>query len=272
MRKKLIGIGICLGLMFVLVSCKEGGNMENTDKTDEMVQEETTISEEEAMRNIASLKQLRECAQKGEMPSAEVEESIKNDAVLLKDARIEDIREELLLLLMSDHPEYLMTAYEMGLTQYFMPEFDVLAESEIDPTVCKHTIKMVQSVKATEVLRLAGLFHDFARPACAVKGEGGSMTYNGHDIEGAKIAETIMKRLEFDKDMINQVAKLIRYHDYKLTAEEDAISKAIDEVGKDTYFDLLELLKGDILAQIPNPSNKKLTEMEKIIEMSQKYK
>ena len=90
----------------------------------------------------------------------------------------ERIQVELVKLLVSDHPEKLLTAYETGLTAVFLPEFDRMMETgQNNPhhcyTVGEHTIQAVKNVPSDKVLRLTMLLHDVAKPACKVTDEQG---------------------------------------------------------------------------------------------------
>ena len=67
----------------------------------------------------------------------------------------ERIRTELEKLLVSDHPEKLRTAYETGLTRYFLPEFDVcMATPQNNPHHCysvgEHILHSVTAAAAGE--------------------------------------------------------------------------------------------------------------------------
>ena len=74
----------------------------------------------------------------------------------LRRISVERIRTELTKLLLSDHPERLLTAQELGLTRVFLPEFDrMLATTQENPhhiyNVGMHTIRALQYLVGRDV-------------------------------------------------------------------------------------------------------------------------
>ena len=72
----------------------------------------------------------------------------------LEHVSAERIQTELVKLLVSDHPDYLRTAWETGLTREFLPEFDACMETEQNTphhcyTVGEHILKVLQRLRMT---------------------------------------------------------------------------------------------------------------------------
>lgn len=79
------------------------------------------------------------------------------------------------------------------------------------------------SLKALDIapveIRLAALFHDIGKPRC----KNGEHFY-GHDKVGAEMTRTIMERLKFPKQEIDETVNLVRWHMFyvpKTIVEED---------------------------------------------------
>ncbi len=113
---------------------------------------------------------------------------------------------------------------ELGVLAAFLPEFKEMV-GFFQPgvyhcyTADEHTIiaisnveklgeetsfmaKLFQALKNRDILYLALLFHDIAKP----------ISVSGHEIIGAEIANTIMNRLGYSRDEIEMVQFLVRYH------------------------------------------------------------
>lgn len=87
----------------------------------------------------------------------------------LEHVSAERIQTELVKLLVSDHPDYLRTAWETGLTREFLPEFDACMETEQNTphhcyTVGEHILKSLTEIENDRLLRITMLLHDIAKP------------------------------------------------------------------------------------------------------------
>ncbi|MEO0130445.1 MAG: HD domain-containing protein [candidate division WOR-3 bacterium] len=63
-----------------------------------------------------------------------------------------------------------------------------------------------------EVLKLAGLFHDVAKPLTIKNSENGEVHFYGHETVGSKIMKKVLKDLKLSNDDIQHITKLIFYH------------------------------------------------------------
>lgn len=184
-------------------------------------------------------------------------EAMRDQARFLKDISAERICTELTKMLVSDHPERLEEAYELGLTQVFLPEFDAMMQTpQNNPyhlyDVGHHTLKVMEAVPATTVLRYTALFHDIGKPQCKTTDDNGVDHFYGHPEASAKLAETIMRRLKMDNDTIEQVCRLVRNHDYGLSGKGPGIKsfrKFIAQLGAEYFEDYLAIRKGDMAGQ-----------------------
>lgn len=76
--------------------------------------------------------------------------------------------------------------------------------------------RLFQSIKEKDVLYLAVLFHDIAKP----------ITVSGHEIIGAEIANSVMERLGYGQNEIQKVKFLVRHH---LTMEQVAFRRNLND-------------------------------------------
>lgn len=220
---------------------------------------------EDALRIMRA---VRFSAQLGYEIEEQTEVAIRALAQTLEHISVERIQVELVKLLVSAHPDYMLRLYELGLTKVFLPEFDQIMETQQNNphhmySVGIHTIEAMKGVSNDKILRLTMLLHDIGKPATKVTDALGVDHFHGHPNKGAEMARSILKRLRFDNDTIDKVSLLILYHDYgnaeKITPA--FARKLIYKVGIDNFPRLLEIKKADTLAQSMLDREKKLNKL-----------
>ena len=188
--------------------------------------------------------------------------SIASHAGDLQKISAERIRVELTKLLLSGHPERLLTAYKTGITKIVLPEFDRMiateqenphhiynvgihsihavkylaakfsaitaTPNEIVPTVLTDTGMNseypVFTKKEQTALRYAALLHDVGKPDTKTIDEEGIAHFYRHPQLSAELARGILRRLKFDNDTIALVTLLIREHDIRYAHHGQSIS------------------------------------------------
>ncbi|MBQ3512502.1 MAG: CCA tRNA nucleotidyltransferase [Lachnospiraceae bacterium] len=206
---------------------------------------------EDALRMMRA---VRFSAQLGYDIEEKTKEAIVELAPNLKNISAERIQVELVKLLQSPHPDYLRVAYELGMTKVIMPEFDKAMETpQNNPhhmyNVGEHLLHTLLEVRPDRSLRIAALLHDIAKPDTETKDNGGISHFHGHAEAGEERAAVILRRLKFDNDTINKVKKYVKYHDYKIEATPRAVRRALNKIGKEYFYEVLELKQADMLAQ-----------------------
>ena len=219
---------------------------------------------EDALRIMRA---VRFSAQLGYEIEEATKEAMKALAQNLKDVSAERIHTELVKLLCSQHPESIRTAYELGLTKIFMPEFDLMMETpqnhphHVD-SVGEHTIKGMELIEADRILRLSMLLHDVGKPQVKTTDKNGRDHFHGHQQVSADIAVNILKRLKFDNKSIRMVRLLCLYHDNRADAEGSLVRHEINEVGEELYPLLLKVRRADIMAQSTYLRQEKLSRVD----------
>ena len=145
--------------------------------------------EEDALRMMRA---VRFSAQLGYEIEEETRNAIQTLAGNLANISAERIQVELVKLLVSDHPDYLRTAYETGMTKIFFPEFDKAMETvQNNPhhkyTVGEHMLHTLEHVRKDKVLRLTMVLHDIAKPETLQTDESGIDHFHGHAELGEKM-------------------------------------------------------------------------------------
>lgn len=218
---------------------------------------------EDALR---MLRAVRFSGQLGFEIHEETQNAICQLAPTISKVSAERIQVEMVKLMTSAHPDRIRSAYELGLTKVFLPEFDAMMETSQNTkhhcyTVGEHTIQSLLQVKQDKILRLTMLLHDIGKPACRITEDGVDHFY-GHPEKSAEIADAIFRRLKFDNDTRIHVCRLIRFHDVRPNIDEKSVRKMIAKVEPAYFMELLEVKRADVMAQSLYQREEKLAQIQ----------
>lgn len=175
---------------------------------------------EDALR---MLRAVRFAAQLGFSIDEKTKDAIKELAPTLAKVSKERIAVELVKTLVSEHPEEIRTAYELGLTRVFMPELD-----DVMQTLREQSVTAMQHVQPDKRLRLTMLLYGL----------------------GAHEAKAILKRLKFDNATIDFVYHMVKHHADRPPMDNMAlVRKCISEIGLENMPMLIEIKRADIWAK-----------------------
>ena len=206
----------------------------------------------------------------------ETKDAIRKLSGNLTNISAERIYTELNKLLISNNPDRLRDAYELGVTKVIMPEFDTMMDEKQNTkhhmyTVGEHTLQaLIYSAKNSDdlskkdirIIRWALLFHDLGKPSSRIIDEvtGDDHFYN-HPEKSVEIATDIMKRLKFDNDTIGRVKTLVKYHDYRPKLTENSVRKALVKIGVENMPLLFCIKRADTHAQSMYQREEKLNDI-----------
>ena len=157
--------------------------------------------------------------------------AIKNMSARIEIISAERIRDEFTKIILSPSPIIGITLLvETGLADYFLPEVPKL-KLEIDEhhhhkDVYEHSLTVLEQAMGLEerlgganlTLRLAALLHDIGKPKTKQLIPGGGVSFHHHEVVGARMCKERLKKLRFDNNLIDDVAKLtflhLRFHGY----------------------------------------------------------
>ncbi|MBD3234554.1 MAG: HDIG domain-containing protein [candidate division Zixibacteria bacterium] len=114
--------------------------------------------------------------------------------------------------------------------------------------VFEHTMATIDNTPRRLPVRLAALFHDISKPQTRELVDEGA-TFYGHERKGAGIARSVLKRLRYSKDIIDDVRILVYRHMYTDKVTDKGLRRLIRNVGQERIFNLLDLRRADIIAQ-----------------------
>lgn len=193
-------------------------------------------------------------------------EAVKALAPNLQKISAERIQVELVKLVTSPNPDYLRTAYELGITAQILPEFDLCMETPQRHKhhcydVGEHILHSMIGVGPDKVLRLGMLFHDIGKPQTLTIDPDGTTHNKRHPFEGEKITRKVMRRLKIDNDTTDKVTKLVLYHDYDIAPTEAGVRRAINRMGEDIFAMIFTVRRADIAAQSDYMREEKLAKV-----------
>jgi tRNA nucleotidyltransferase (CCA-adding enzyme) len=209
--------------------------------------------DEDALR---ILRAVRFAAQLDFEIDGETKKAVKRHTMYLKDISAERIQVELTKLITSEHPEKIVDAYELGITGIILPEFDSMMQTEQNNpyhlyTVGMHTVKVMENIPATPVLRYTALLHDAGKPKCKVTGDDGRDHFYGHPDVSEKIAEKVLKRLKLDNNTIKLVCLLVKYHDFGTAMQitPKNFRRFLSKLGVDNFEGYMCIKRADMAGQ-----------------------
>lgn len=211
--------------------------------------------QEDALR---MLRGLRFAATLGFQIEATTAKAIHQNAHLLSHVSAERIATELLKLLCGQYVGKFLTDF---------PDVMTIIIPELTPSVgfdqrthyhsydiYHHVVRTVEWVSPTPVLRLAALLHDIAKPQTFRLDDRGVGHFFGHAIEGAVVAEGILRRLKLSNQVISQVIPLVKLHGLTRDTPLNKLPRLISKLGEEGFFNLLDLDRADSCAKHPHSS------------------
>ena len=230
------------------------------------------LKEDLLRRDFRILRGVRFAAQLGFDLEEETKEGMRLLAPTLANISAERIQVELVKMLTSDRPELIRTAYELGITKIFLPEFDRMMETAQETphhmyTVGEHTIHAMMNVRNDKILRLTMLLHDMGKPGYKTMDAEGVAHFKMHALGSEEIAKTVLKRLKFDNDTLHKVTRLVLNHDYRMPAKAKNVRRAMNQIGEDIFPYYLEVRRADVMAQSTYQREEKLKNLTEVEEL-----
>jgi poly(A) polymerase/tRNA nucleotidyltransferase (CCA-adding enzyme) len=250
---------------------KFGGLNDLKDKTIKAIGQPEQRFQEDYTR---MLRAIRLACQLNFLIEAHTLKTIHDKAEKIFTIAKERINEELTKIIMSAKAEDgFRLLQQIGLLKILIPEL----ESAVNISQNKHHIYDIfeHSVRAlgagaekgfSLAVRLAALLHDIGKPQTK-EGDGPDSTFYNHDLVGANIAKTILKRLDFSNEIIQKTTHLVRYHMfyYALDTVSDAgVRRLLSRLGKENIQDFIDVRICDRLGMgRPKAKPWKLIELER---------
>lgn len=148
---------------------------------------------------------------------------------------------------------------DISLLSHILPEIQDLYgvgqnKHHLEGCVYTHTLMVLELAKPGVVHQFAALLHDVGKPR-ARKEMDGKVTFLKHELYGAEIAEVILRRLKFPKDLAQRIVFLVSNHLRPTTLVSNQVTdKAIRKFIKDMGVhldDILDLEEADGKGKVP---------------------
>ncbi len=202
---------------------------------------------------LRMLRAARFAAQLGFDVEPATRAAIAELAAEIQRVSVERIAQELNRLLVAPEPDRgLELLRETGLLSFVLPELVPLAEDVADrrhKDIWRHTLQVVRQSPPRLAVRWAALLHDAAKPMTRTIDERGEVHFFGHEVKGAELARTVLRRLRQEKALTERVARLVELHlrpaAYDETWTDSAVRRLMVEAG-DLLEDLLDLVAADV--------------------------
>ncbi len=164
---------------------------------------------------LRMLRAVRFAAELGFQIDPVTRAALQQQAGALEHVSTERIAAEMTRLLVADQPALGLEALcDTGLAAYVMPELLPLRSTGQDgrhKDVFGHTLKVVENVAATPILRWAALLHDVGKPKTKTV-QDGKVHFFRHEMVGARMARKILRRLRFDRESSERIQRLVAEH------------------------------------------------------------
>lgn len=164
-----------------------------------------------------------------------------------------DIRSELTRIVMGKFAARVLEEYS-DILKCVLPEIAPCIGCEQhspyhDFDVWTHIARSVGYALPDPVIRYAMLFHDLGKPDCMYLDSKGRGHFKGHGERGRLLAEGIMRRLEFERDMSEQISWLVYHHDKEIPEERRLLKGLINDLGADDLRSLIQCEIADARAK-----------------------
>ena len=221
---------------------------------------------EDALR---MLRAVRFAAQLGFSVEDKTRQAIADMASNLSKISAERVCSELEKLVTSPNPSYLRLAWELGITEIVLPEFDAAMNQQQNNehhflNVGDHTLATMEAIEPERILRFAMLLHDLGKPTCAWLDEKGIIHFTGHAAVSGKMADVILRRLKFDNHSRERIVTLIKNHSLYPPSSDEGVRLAVHQVGPDCFEDFLKVKRADIFGHSQSVRERKLTWLDDI--------
>lgn len=112
--------------------------------------------------------------------------------------------------------------------------------------VFTHTAYVTGAVPAETALRWAALLHDIGKVPCFTRDETGRGHFGGHAQVSARMAQTVLERLNAPEEVRQRAVWLIEHHMLVLLPDETLLSPLLARYGREKLEQLLLLQEADM--------------------------
>jgi len=203
--------------------------------------------------------------------------AITNNSSLIKNVSWERIRDELLKIIASDHPDDgILFLHNTGLLQHILPELEIcFTVPQKSPKrhhiydVGMHSVMALKHCPSQDpITRFATLLHDIGKVKTYWKDSKTEIiTFHNHEVVSTILVTNIADRLKLSNKEKEKLIQLVKYHQFTVSEiqTDKAVRRFIREVGKEYIQDMLDLRTGDRIGSGATPTSWRLELFKKRI-------
>jgi poly(A) polymerase len=214
-------------------------------------------------------------AESGDSLPVEITEAARAVAGELRSFPPDEIRAALERIITSPHADDgLQWLHEAGALEQVVPELDATVNFSQEAgrrhkDVWEHTKQVVMQSSAQPIVRWAALLHDIGKVDTRVMLSDGKVTFHRHAEVGARLFETLARRLGFSRAERKRIRFLIVNH-LRANAYEpewtDAAVRRFDHEMGDALPDLVELSRADVTSARPGRRQEAARNIEALLQ------
>jgi poly(A) polymerase len=214
-------------------------------------------------------------AESGGSQPTEITEAARAVAGLVGASPPDEVRGALEKLITAPHADDgLQWLHEAGLLEQVLPELDATVNFSQEAgrrhkDVWEHTKQVVMQSPAQPTVRWAALLHDIGKVATRVMLGDGKVTFHRHAEVGARLFDTLARRLGFARSDRKRIRFLIVNH-LRANAYEpewtDAAVRRFDREMADALPDLVELSRADVTSARPGRRQEAARNIEALLQ------
>jgi len=250
------------------------GQEDLKNKTIKAVGDANKRFNEDALRLMRG---IRLASQLGFLIEEKTRLAITNNSSLIKNVSWERIRDELLKIIASDHPDDgILFLHNTGLLQHILPELEIcFTVPQKSPKrhhiydVGMHSVMALKHCPSQDpITRFATLLHDIGKVKTYWKDSKTEIiTFHNHEVVSTILVTNIADRLKLSNKEKEKLIQLVKYHQFTVSEiqTDKAVRRFIREVGKEYIQDMLDLRTGDRIGSGATPTSWRLELFKKRI-------
>ncbi len=215
------------------------------------------------------LKAIRYCSEREFVIEDATSAAMQQNSVCFNYAEPDKVFAELKRIVMGKYAAKVLEKYS-DILKDLIPEIEPCIDfNQHDRTqeftVWTHICRSVGFAVPEPATRFAMLFHDIGKPDCCAINNRGDAYYKGHCERGRLLAEDIMRRMNFDRALMEEVSWLVYHHNVDIPSDRKELKLLIDKLGSNDLKKLIECEIADARAKQSDTDTEEIRHLRKCL-------